>query len=102
MQPYVARNSKPTEAGVTHSGTEEAPNQRGDCCFYALLRDISDWFRKSNPVEDELDAIRIRHYEQTKNMTIEESVAYVNGKAEQILKPYGIQPIYMDMVRTIK
>jgi len=30
----------------------------------------------SNPIEDELDAIRIRHYEQTKNMTAEERVAY--------------------------
>ena len=56
----------------------------------------------SNPIEDELDAIRIRHYEQTKDMTIEESVAYVNSKAEQILKPYGIKPVYMDIVRTMK
>ena len=56
----------------------------------------------SNPIEDELDVIRIRHYEQTKNMTTEERVAYENNKAEQILKPYGIQPVYMDIVRTIK
>jgi len=53
----------------------------------------------SNPVEDELDAIRIRHYEQTKDMTTEERVAYVNNKAEQILKPYGVQPVYLDIVR---
>ena len=56
----------------------------------------------SNPVEDELDVIRIRLYEQTKDMTTEERVAYVNSKAEQILKPYGVQPIYMDIVRTVK
>jgi hypothetical protein len=52
-----------------------------------------------NPIEDELDAIRIRHYEQTKNMTSEERIAYVNNKAEQILKPYGIKPVYMDITR---
>ena len=57
---------------------------------------------KSNPVEDELDAIRIRHYEKTKDMTTEERVAYVNSKAEQILKPYGVQPVYLDIVRTEK
>ena len=53
-------------------------------------------------IEDELDAIRIRHYEQTQNMTTDERVAYENKKAEQILKPYGIQPVYMDIVRTMK
>ena len=36
----------------------------------------------SNPVEDELDAIRIRHYEQTKDMTTDEYVAYVNNRTE--------------------
>jgi hypothetical protein len=56
----------------------------------------------SNPIEDELDAIRIRHYEQTKDMTTEEYVTYVNSRAEQILKPYGLQPVYMDIVRTMK
>ena len=56
----------------------------------------------NNSVEDELDAIRIRHYEQTKDMTREERVAYVNSRAEQILKPYGIKPVYMDIVRTKK
>jgi hypothetical protein len=54
----------------------------------------------NNSIEDELDAIRIKHYEQTKEMTSEERVAYVNNKAEQILKPYGVRPVYMDIVRT--
>jgi len=53
-----------------------------------------------NPIEDELDAIRIKHYERTKDMTPEERIAYVNNKAEQILKPYGIKPVYMDITRT--
>ena len=56
----------------------------------------------SNPVEDELDAIRIRHYEQTKDMTTDEYVVYVNNRTEQILKPYGIQPVHMDIVQTVK
>jgi hypothetical protein len=56
----------------------------------------------TNSLEDELDAIRIRLYEQTKDMTLEESVAYENSRAEQILKPYGIQPVYMDIVRAAK
>jgi len=57
---------------------------------------------KSNSVEDELNEIRIRHYEQTKDMTTEERVAYVNSKAEQILKPFGVKPVYIDIVRTFK
>ena len=56
----------------------------------------------SNPVEDELDAIRIRHYEQTKDMTTDEYVAYVNNRTEQILKPYGIRPVNMDIVQAVK
>ena len=56
----------------------------------------------SNPIEDALDVIRTRHYEQTKNMTTEERMVYENSKAEQILKPYDIQPVYMDIVRTKK
>ena len=56
----------------------------------------------NNPVEDELNNIRIKIYEQTKDMTREERVAYVNSRAEEILKPYGIKPVYMDTVRTVK
>jgi hypothetical protein len=54
---------------------------------------------KDRQIEDELDAIRIRHYERTKNMTPEEEVDYVNNKAAEILKPYGIRPISMPIVR---
>jgi hypothetical protein len=50
-------------------------------------------------LEDELDAIRIRHYERTKDMTPEEEVAYVNSEARRILKPYGITPVSMPVVR---
>ncbi|MDR2523488.1 MAG: hypothetical protein LBC93_07325 [Synergistaceae bacterium] len=54
---------------------------------------------KDDQIEDELDAIRLRHYELTKDMTPEERVAYVNSKAEQILKPYGIRLVHLPVVR---
>jgi hypothetical protein len=53
-----------------------------------------------NNFEDELDAIRIKHYELTKNMTPEEEAAYVNGRAAEILKPYGIYPVSLPIART--
>jgi hypothetical protein len=58
--------------------------------------------RKNNPVEDELNAIRMRHYEQTKGMTTGEYVAYMNRRGEEILKPYGIKPVHMDIVRSVQ
>jgi hypothetical protein len=39
-----------------------------------------------NPVEDEFNAIRINHYEQTKNMTDRERTAYYKTKAQHALK----------------
>jgi hypothetical protein len=54
---------------------------------------------RDSKIEDELDAIRIRHYERTKNMTPEEEVAYVNGEARRILASYGIRPVHMPIVR---
>jgi hypothetical protein len=52
-----------------------------------------------NHFEDELDAIRIRLYERTKDMTLEEEVAYINSEARRILKPYGIRTVSMPVVR---
>jgi hypothetical protein len=54
---------------------------------------------RDNQIEDELDAIRLRHYELTKDMTSEERVAYVNNEARRILEPYGICPVAMPVVR---
>jgi hypothetical protein len=51
-----------------------------------------------NHFEDELDAIRIRLYEQTKDMTREERVAYENNRVEQIFNAHGIRPVYRDTV----
>jgi hypothetical protein len=36
-----------------------------------------------SPVEQELNEIRIRHYEQTKNMTSSEHTAYYKAKASE-------------------
>ena len=46
---------------------------------------------KSNPVEDELDAIRIKIYEKTKDMTSEEQVAYFNRRTREAFAKYGIK-----------
>jgi hypothetical protein len=48
---------------------------------------------KHNPVEDELNAIRIELYEQTKRMTPNERIAYLRGLAAPIHKEFGITPI---------
>jgi len=40
--------------------------------------------------EEELDAIRLAIYEEIKNMTPEEEVAYFNEQAAPILKEYGL------------
>ncbi len=56
----------------------------------------------NDPFEDELDAIRIKLYEQTKDMTATERVTYVNSRAKEILKAHGIKAVYMDTAGTMK
>ena len=46
---------------------------------------------KINPVEDELDTIRIKIYEQTKDMTSAERVEYFNRRTREAFAQYGIQ-----------
>ena len=46
---------------------------------------------KSNPVEDEIDAIRIKIYEQTKDMTSEEQVEYFNRRTLEAFEKFGIK-----------
>jgi len=41
-------------------------------------------------LEDEIDAIRIKLYEQTKDMTRQERVAFINKGAREIIKEYGL------------
>jgi hypothetical protein len=42
-----------------------------------------------SPVEQELDAIRIKLYEETKDMTTSERVTYLRKKAEDGLRASG-------------
>lgn len=51
-----------------------------------------------SPLEQELNKIRIRHYEQTKNMTASERTAYYKAKAERALKSYGIKVVSVHSV----
>jgi hypothetical protein len=46
---------------------------------------------KSNPVEDELDAIRIKIYERTKDMSSAEQVEYFNRRTREAFAKYGIK-----------
>jgi hypothetical protein len=46
---------------------------------------------KSNPVEDELNAIRIKLYEETKDMTTEERIAFFNDGAREAFAKHGIK-----------
>ncbi len=44
-----------------------------------------------NDFEDELDEIRLALYEEIKNMTPDEEVAYITAKTEPILKKHGMK-----------
>jgi hypothetical protein len=52
-----------------------------------------------NNFEDELDAIRVGLYEQTKDMTLGERLAYMRGRAEEISKQHGIHLVRLPVVR---
>ena len=47
----------------------------------------------TNTFEDELDEIRVKLYEETKDMTDEEHVTYIKSLAAPILKEYGLQTL---------
>ena len=49
-----------------------------------------------NTFEEELDAIRLTIYEEIKNMTPEEEIAYIKAQVEPILKEYGIRTVSLD------
>ena len=51
---------------------------------------------KSNPVEDELDAIRIKLYEQTKDMTSEEQITFFRKMVNEGLARHGIKARYAE------
>ena len=49
--------------------------------------------KRADTFEDELDEIRVRLYEETKDMTIKEHVAYIKSLAAPILKEYGLRTL---------
>jgi hypothetical protein len=46
---------------------------------------------KNDTLEQELDTTRIKLYEQTKDMTTQERVAFFNNKGMEILRRHGIK-----------
>ena len=48
---------------------------------------------RNDDLEDELDAIHLELYEETKNMSSEERVAYLRKLAAPNNKKYGLTPI---------
>jgi hypothetical protein len=51
---------------------------------------------KISPVENEFDAIRIKLYEKTKNMTTSERVAYTHKLAEDTVRDHGYKFVPVD------
>ncbi|MDR1328254.1 MAG: hypothetical protein LBK23_01475 [Oscillospiraceae bacterium] len=52
---------------------------------------------KSNPFEDELDSIRIKLYEQTKDMTRHERVTFFHDMAKEGFERHGLTPRYANL-----
>ena len=49
--------------------------------------------KRANTFEDELNEIRVKLYEQIKDMTIDERVVYLKSLADPVLKEYGLQTL---------
>ena len=47
--------------------------------------------KTSNPIEDELDSIRLRLYERIKGMPPEEEVAYFRAQNEPIVRQFNMK-----------
>lgn len=52
---------------------------------------------KNSNIEEQLNATRIKLYEQTKDMTTQERVAFLNDKGRDILVRYGIKTQITEM-----
>ena len=52
---------------------------------------------KNNDLEQELNATRIKLYEQTKNMTTQERVTFFNNKGRDVLARHGIKAKIVEM-----
>ena len=47
--------------------------------------------RTSNPIEDELDVVRLKIYERIKDMPPEEEVAYFRAQNEPIIRQFNMK-----------
>ena len=46
-----------------------------------------------NTFEEELDGIRLAIYEEIKDMTPEEEIAYLKSRSDSVLKEYGLKTL---------
>ena len=49
--------------------------------------------KRANTFENELDEIRVKLYEQIKDMIIDERVVFLKSLAAPVLKEYGLQTL---------
>jgi hypothetical protein len=49
--------------------------------------------KSTNTIEQEVDAIRDKLYEETKNMTVDERTAFFNDGARELAKTYGFKVV---------
>ena len=52
---------------------------------------------RNSDLEEQLNATRIRLYEQTKDMTTQERVTFFNDKGRNVLARHGIKAKIMEM-----
>ena len=56
--------------------------------------------RKIDPIEQEVDKIRLKIYEETKHMTTAELCEYIHNKTEATIKKYGMKVVSKeDLIR---
>jgi hypothetical protein len=53
--------------------------------------------KKHDPLEEELNAIRVKLYEQTKDMTTQEQTDFFNNRGREILARHGIKAKIVEM-----
>ena len=46
-----------------------------------------------NTIEDEIDAIRLQNYEETKHMTPEQRVEHVKRNTADVIRQYGMKVV---------
>ena len=49
--------------------------------------------KKPNTIEDEIDAIRLQLYEETKHMTPEQHAEHVKRNTADVIKQYGMKVV---------